>query len=491
MPATIPAADALPWFIVIPLLALIAVLVLPKRGPLIAIAALLGCIFTVSTLTSHLWQFGAQVHAAGGWTAPLGIVLYADGLTLCMLGVTAIVGVMVSVYAITGFRSPGATHFWPLWLLLLLGLNGLFLSRDLFNLYVCLEVIGLSAATLAAQKGSSEALAGAMRYMLTALLGSLLYLLGVVFLYHAYGTLSIDLLGAQMHDHVVTRAAFVLIAVGLLLKTALFPLHFWLPAAHSNASAAVSALLSALVIKASLYLLMRLWLDMFAPVVSAAGSIIAGCGAAAVLWGSIQALRQQRLKLLVAYSTVAQVGYLFLAFALNDTRAWQGVVYLAIAHALAKAAMFLAAGNIAQFSGHDRIGKFDNLAQRMPISVTAFAIAGVSLMGLPPSAGFIGKWLFLQGAIAEQQWALAAVMIGGGVLTAAYVFRVIGNSFTPCAEEQKNAGTPVAAHMQWAAMVLACCAIVLGFLAVPVLELLAIGEPLTLSGSTPAEGAQP
>lgn len=467
----------LPLLVTMPLLAAITAFVLPKIAKPIALLALLFNLFAVTCLGLALQQLGAHHHEVGGWQAPLGIGLYADGFSVLMLAATALVGLAVSVYASASFDAARAQTFWPLWLLLLVGLNALFLSRDLFNIYVTLELVGLTSATLAAQKADAGALAGAMRYMLAALFGSLVYLLGVVFMYHAYGTLALDLLSERVTGTPATQVAFALMAAGLVLKTALFPLHFWLPAAHASAAAPVSALLSALVVKASFYLLVRLWLDVFAPVSGNAGNIFAALGAMAVLWGSLQALRQTRVKLLVAYSTVAQLGYLFLAFPLLGSSAWQGIAYLAISHALAKAAMFLAAGNIALFTGHDTIAELDSLAQRLPVTVAAFAIAGVSLMGLPPSGGFIGKWLFLQGAIAQQQWAIAAVVIGGGVLTAAYVFKVLGNTFTPAQTEHSQAPRAVAARMQWAAMALACAAIGLGFVALPLLEILAVGAP--------------
>lgn len=477
------ALETVPWLpllIVVPLVAAIVAFVQPKAAKPVALAALTFHLLAIACLALTLSRIGVQAHSVGGWQAPLGIGLYADGLSLFMLLATGLVGLLVSTYASAYFENDCALGFWPLWLLLLVGLNALFLSRDLFNIYVALELIGMTSAILAAQKGDAGALAGAMRYLLVALLGSLLYLLGVAFLYHSYGTLALDLLRDNIVGTPATQAAFALIAIGLLLKTALFPLHFWLPAAHACAAAPVSALLSALVVKASLYLLLRLWLDIFAPV-SGAGNLFAALGSGAVVWGSLQALRQTRIKMLVAYSTVAQLGYLFLAFPLLGSSAWQGIAYLAIAHALAKSAMFLAAGNITHFTGHDKIAELDSLAQRLPVTIAAFAIAGVSLMGLPPSGGFIGKWLFLQGAIAQEQWLLAAVMIGGGVLTAAYVFKVLGSTFTPAATpaaaDQAQPPHRVTRRMEWTAMVLACAAIALGFVAQPLLELLAIGDP--------------
>jgi len=305
-------------------------------------------------------------------------------------------------------------------------LNALFLSADIFNLYVSLELMGLAAVALVALTKGADALTGAMRYLLVSLLGSLFFLLGVALLYHSFGSVDIALLAERMEPSPAVWAAMGLMSAGLLLKTALFPLHFWLPPAHASAPAPVSALMSALVVKASFYILLRLWLEIFPLTNAALAQFLGLLGAAAVLWGGLQALRQTRLKLLIAYSTVAQIGYLFLAFPLASIIGWKGALYILLSHAAAKAAMFMAAGNILHFGGHDRIADLDRVVQRLPLSITAFALAGVSIMGLPPSGGFIGKWLLLEAAIRSAQWWWGIILILGGLLSAAWVFKVIG-----------------------------------------------------------------
>ena len=221
-----------------------------------------------------------------------------------------------------------------------------------------------------------------------------------------------------------------------MAKAALFPLHFWLPPAHANAPAPVSALLSALVVKGAFYILLRLWFEAFpalmTPAVAQAFGVL---GAAAILWGSVNALFQPRLKLLIAYSTVAQLGYLFLLFPLAAARdggflAWSGGLIFLGAHACAKTAMFLTAGNILHAAGHDRIKDLDGITHVLPVSAFAFGLAGMSLMGLPPSSGFAGKWLLLSASLAQGQWWWVAVMLVGSLLAAAYVMRVLTHAFT-------------------------------------------------------------
>ncbi|CAE6509839.1 multisubunit sodium/proton antiporter MrpD subunit [Nitrosomonas nitrosa] len=478
----------------------VALILLPLSGALLtflfrAVATPIGiCVaLAINLCTVRLaWLISTQEvprYPLGGWGAPLGIDLYVDGLSMTLLIMSAVVGLAISCYAPSYFRSARhkLIYFWPLWLFLWTALNALFLSADIFNLYVTLELLSLAAVALAALAGSADALTGAMRYLLVSLLGSLCYLLGVALLYHAYATVDIALLAERVVASPITSAAFGLMMAGLLLKTALFPLHFWLPPAHASAAAPVSALLSALVVKASYYLLLRLWLEVFGNVNVGIDVILGVFGAAAVLWGSLQALRQSRLKLLIAYSTVAQLGYLFVVFPLAavNANAWQGALYLALSHAFAKAAMFLAAGNMLLFCGHDRIIDLDRVVQRLPLSLSAFALAGVSIIGLPPSGGFIGKWLLLEVAVAHALWGWAVVIVVGGILAAAYVFRVVGHAFTPAKNTHEVHAVP--AVMEWVALVLATSSILLGLSAAQTLMLFEVGDPFRiLSGEAPS-----
>jgi formate hydrogenlyase subunit 3/multisubunit Na+/H+ antiporter MnhD subunit len=273
---------------------------------------------------------------------------------------------------------------------------------------------------------------------------------------------------------------------GLLAKTALFPLHLWLPPAHAGAPSAASALLSALVVKGSFFLLVRLWFDVMPGLPSqVAAQMLGALGAAAILFGSVLALRQARLKLLIAYSTVAQIGYLFLVFPLASSpvmaqsssgAAWTGGVLQLVSHAIAKAAMFMAAGLAAEALGHDRIAGLGGIGRALPKTVFAFGLGGMSLMGLPPSGGFLAKGLLLTAAVAEGQWWWAVVIIVGGLLAGGYVFRVLIPALG-------GAGAPAAlrASVSWqreaVVLALALCAVLLGFVPLRSSELLQIGRP--------------
>ncbi|HEB93249.1 MAG TPA: oxidoreductase [Gammaproteobacteria bacterium] len=466
--------------IVLPLAGAVCCFLWPRRAVPLGLVTALGIVACVAGLGWQVVEQGAQRYAVGGWGAPLGIDLYADGLSLLMLMVAAVAGLGISVYSCGYFHRPDAKrdkakHFWPLWMFLWAALNALFLSADIFNLYVTLELLGLAAVALVALAGGADALTGAMRYLLVSLLGSLFYLLGVALLYHGFGSVDITLLAERVEPSPVVWAAMGLMVTGLLLKTALFPLHFWLPSAHASAPAPVSALLSALVVKASFYILLRLWLEIFPFANAALAQLLGLLGAAAVLWGGFQALFQARLKMLIAYSTVAQLGYLFLAFPLANVIGWTGALYMLLSHAVAKTAMFMAAGNILYFGGHDRIVDLDRVVQRLPLTITAFALAGVSIMGLPPSGGFIAKWLLLEAAIRAAQWWWGGILILGGLLSAAWVFKVVGYAFTQ--SEVPHETRTVPASMEWTALVMAVVAILLGLFAPWPLALLEIGSP--------------
>lgn len=401
---------SLPWIvgpIVLPLLGAIVAFVLRTRAVLpVSLLVALGIVVSVAGLGAQVLSGGPRSYALGGWDAPLGIELYADGLSVFMLVMTSLVGVAVSFYAVGYFwqgwgaagTRPGDYSdeygaFWPLWMFLWASLNVLYLSADLFNLYISLEILGLSAAALVTLGGGRTVLNAGMRYLMVSLLGSLAYLLAVALLYGAYGTLSLQLLGELVRVGPTAFAALALVTVGMAMKTALFPLHFWLPPAHANAPTPVSALLSGLVIKGTFYLLVRLWFDVFpAEVNPAAGELLGFLGAAAIVWGAVLAVRQKRLKLLVAYSSVSQIGYFFLLFPLATGgagfAAFSGGLYHAFSHGFATAAMFMAAGVVLKTLGHDEIKSLEGIAQRLPLTVASFAVAGVTLMGLPPSGGF-------------------------------------------------------------------------------------------------------
>ncbi|HJZ33564.1 MAG TPA: proton-conducting transporter membrane subunit, partial [Hyphomicrobiaceae bacterium] len=311
----------------------------------------------------------------------------------------------------------------------------------------------------------------ALRYLMFALLGSVLYLAGTALLYGSYGTLDIILLSHRVQAEPAILVAAALMTVGLLAKTALVPLHLWLPPAHAGAPAAARAVLSALVVKGSFFIVVRLWFDVFVQLPSfALAQLLAMLGAAAIVFGSVVALRQERLKLLIAYSTLAQIGYLFLmfplAFATGSARLESGGalasgILQAMSHATAKAAMFMTAGLFYAALGHDRIAGLGGVGRARPISVLAFALAGVALIGVPPSGASLAKDLLLQAAAETAQWWWTVVVHAGGILTSSYVQLVLAHALAP-ADAPITLHVPAARVREGSALVLALCSLLLG-----------------------------
>jgi multicomponent Na+:H+ antiporter subunit D len=435
-------------------------------------------------LAATLLQSGDTiVYLLGGWAPPLGIALRADTLSVVMMLAVAVVICGIGLYARSDFGSvAGAAEarapftFWLLLLAVWGSLNLVFVSGDLFTLYVALELLTFSAVPLVCLDGRGDTLRAALRYLLFALAGSLLYLLGAVLLYGAYGTLDITLLAERIRPEPIAWTVAALMTVGLLAKTALFPLHLWLPPAHAGAPAAASAVLSALVIKGSWFLVVRLWFDVMPGVVTlSAAQLLAGLGAAAIVVGSVVALRQERLKLLVAYSTIAQIGYLFLMFplafdavgsTLEHGAALSGGLLQAVSHATAKAAMFMAAGLVYAALGHDRIADLAGTARAMPITVLTFALAGLALMGVVPSGAYVAKKLLLDAADGSGQWWWTMVLQGGAVFTAGYVVLVLANALRRPSAPLSSVKR-VARLSEFAALALAVCSLLLAFAALP------------------------
>ena len=457
----------------------------------IAMVLLLAGLAVAAAVFGLVWQ-GHQplTYIVGEWHPPLGIALRADGISAAMMLTTAVVMCATGIFARGEFGQPrgspetrGSQVFWILLLGIWSGLNAVVLSADLFNLYVALELLTFAAVPLVSLKGYQETIKAALRYMLFALLGSVLYLLGTVLIYGAYGTLDIPLLASRVQPEPVAWIAASLMTIGLLAKTALFPLHLWLPPAHAGAPAPGSAVLSALVVKGSFFLIVRLWFDAMPGLMGFASSQMLGTlGAGAVLFGSVLALRQQRLKLLIAYSTIAQIGYLFFIFPLvagNEpwgSVAWTGGWLQLFSHAFAKASMFMAAGLIAEALGHDRIAELTGIGRAIPVTVFAFGLAGLSLMGVPPSGGFVAKWLLLLATVMEGQWWWAAVMLVGGLLAGGYIFMVLGKALGNATVPLKIV-TPVSRSREIVVLTLALFAVLLGLVPLQPSEFLQIGRP--------------
>jgi multicomponent Na+:H+ antiporter subunit D len=469
------------WAIWAPLAAALALLAVPVAlRQAVGFAASLAAAVPVWLLVDRVRREGS-LRGPIGWPQPLGVELHADALALPFIALTALVGVGVACYAIVAFRDRGSlgpwdapVAFWPLWLLLWGALNTLYLSSDLFNVYVGLELVTLAAIGLVVLPGTRVTLAAALQYLIAALAGSLAFLFGLALLYARHGGLDLFELGATLEPGPVAQGAFALLALGLMVKAAVFPLHFWLPDAHGHALPPVSALLSGLVVKAGFYLLVRLSFDTFGAVLDP--NHATAIGAVAVLgiaWASLHAMGQARLKRLLAYSTVAQLGLMMLLFPLvvaggaptggMDARTfagWGGGVTLALSHGLAKAALFLCAGAFIEAVGSDALRDLAGMARHLPLAFAAFVLASWTLLGLPPSGGYAAKSLYLEAAAGGSPWGWAVQ--GATLLTAVYLAIALRAAWGPPRAPASLRRVPLA--LQAVPFALASIAALLGWL---------------------------
>lgn len=412
-----------------------------------------------------------SVLLTGVLTVPLGppqatVVLVADGLAAGLVLVSATVALLTTLFAVTQGPGSGAVGpaYWPLGLALLTGLHGVMLAGDLITAYLMLELVAVTGAALVVLGGGRRRLAAGARYFYAEMAASLAFLSGAALVWLATGTVVLHEIPGTLTDTAEGRLGLALLTVGLLLKVPVFPLHFWLPAAHATAASAVSPWLSALVVKSAFVVLARVWLT--GPVEvppAAAAQLLGALGAAAVLWGGVAALRATEVKRLVAYSTVAQLGLLLLIVPLagaGSDHAWVGGVVHAIAHALPKAALLMAVSLLAVTMGSTTV------------AVLTIGISAVSLVGLPPTAGFVGKWYLLLASMETGQWWWAVTVVGGGLLTAAYLTRLL----QPCLQASSAPGARVVRHPADAvALALALLALVLGLFPETLVLLVQVG----------------
>jgi formate hydrogenlyase subunit 3/multisubunit Na+/H+ antiporter MnhD subunit len=440
----------------LPLACGLQMLLFDRRSGLLVVVVSLASLGAAAFAVQEVVNNGDVYINLGGWDAPLAIRLHLMPVSAVLLAFTALIHTLVAFYALGSRHSKMRdTDYWPLSCLLHASLAALWLSNDVFNWYITLELLGLVSVALITLSGP-KAYAPALNYLMLSLAASLCYLLGVALLYGQYGVLDLELLADQVRTNTTTRTALLLMTLGLMLKAALWPLHLWLPGAHAGAPTAVSALLSALVIKGPLFILWRLWTQLApAELAQDAGFVMALAGIAALLSGGWSALRAPYIKVLVAYSTVAQLGYALLALGLMLH--WQhpelhlALWFFVIAHGLAKVSMFLAAGEMQATLNRKGVAALKGATQTMPVAMFAYAVAGGSLIGIPPSGGFLAKWELLQPILqVPAHWPWAFGILLGTLASALYVFRGVVLAFerVPVSARPLNAD-PLA---QWLAM---------------------------------------
>lgn len=404
----------------------------PVLARVTALAALLIAFMSSIGALKYALAEGAWHYFFGGWAPPWGIEYVIDPLSGGMAALVSFFGLLVLIYAGPYLSTKIAKergYFYTLYLLCVAGLLGMVVTGDVFNLYVFLEITSLAAYALIAS-GGSKATVAAFRYLLIGTAAACLYLLGIGYLYALTGSLNMADL-AELLPMLDAPTALViaagLIIIGLGIKMALFPLHGWLPDAYASAPAPVTAFIAAVMAKASAYAIYRILFFVFkaAGPATIALNMVGWMAAAGILFGSIMAIAQRDLWRMLAYSSVAQMCYIALGLALANTMGLYGALLHILNHAITKGCLFLIAGSIAWQTGIRDINQFARMCRRMPWTMAVFVIAAMSMIGLPPTAGFFSKLYLVLGSIEAGAWGFVAVLVASSLLTAVYFFRVI------------------------------------------------------------------
>ncbi len=369
----------------------------------------------------------------GGWSSELGISYRMDLLSGFLATLVALIGFLAVLYPPkVGYQTKPDRNLpiHGLSLLLLTGVMGVVMSSDLFNLFVFLEIYSIAAYALIALGGPLAALA-AFRYLLIGTVGSSIYLLGVGFVYFSTGTLNMAeasqrllLLGES--PTVITAA--VLLVAGLAVKMALFPMHVWVPDAHSNATPSVHVFLASVMVKVGAYAVIRIVFDVLPPGFTdyfPLYGVLVTTGIIGIVFGSWMSFRQDDYKRMLAYSTVAQMGFISIGIGLDSTVALVGALLLVLVHSFMKAVMFFVAGSVYESTGRKKIPQFAGLGRRMPWTMVGFTVAAASMVGLPPTGGFFSKFYLVLGAAQQGTWIVAVVVVGSSLMTLAYFLPIV------------------------------------------------------------------
>lgn len=424
--------------IVVPLLGAPLAALLPSgRAPWLFATAVSWVGFAMAIqLLLQVLETGAVSYELGGWSPPWGIEIRVDVLNAFIAFTVTLIGAVV-----TPFAGPSAAReinnrkiplFYSLFLLVYTGLLGITVTGDIFNMFVFLEISSLATYSLIALGKDRRALTAAYQYLIMGTIGATFFLIGVGFLYSLTGTLNIADLAARLPDVSDTRTAytaFAFLVAGVGLKLALYPVHLWLPNSYTYAPSVVSAFLAATATKVAVYVLLRVLFTVFGTDYSfnymPLAPILMGLSIVGIIATSLSALMQIDAKRLLAFSSVAQIGYMVVGLAFVTTAGLTAAITHIFNHALMKGALFLALGAVAHRIGSTRIRDMEGIGKAMPWTMSAFAIGGLSLIGVPLTAGFISKWYLILAALEKGWWWLAVVVLITSLVAVMYIWKVV------------------------------------------------------------------
>ena len=368
------------------------------------------------------------VVSLGGWRPPFCINLVAGPVGILFSSIIALVGLLVSIYALDYIKEGAVEKYHMLYLLLLTGATGVVLTGDIFNLFVFFEILCISSYALVAYLGDRAGIESSIKYLIQGSIGSSFILIAVGLLYGLFGTLNMADIARNIHSisPISLFVPLVLFITGLGVEAALFPLNAWLPDAHSSAPSSISAILSGIAIEVGIYAVARVVFTIFGA--SSILQFLMILGVITLLVGEMSAFSQNNIKRLLAYSSIGQIGLILFALGIGTSYGITGGLFQFISHALSKSLLFLTVGYMIYRTGSMEISSLEGMGKKMPLSSLAFTIGAFSLIGLPPFVGFPSKFLIVRAALAEGE-VLFTVLIGlvllGTVIEGTYFFRVI------------------------------------------------------------------
>ncbi|MEQ1438093.1 proton-conducting transporter membrane subunit [Fontimonas sp. SYSU GA230001] len=424
--------------VVVPLLAapLCVVLRRPRAAWAVYAAAATATLVIAALLVAQTADGTVLRYALGGWPAPFGIEYVVDAANALPLLLVGLLAFAVAIYApqvvAAETEAPRIYLYYTCLCLYLAGLLGIGITGDAFNVFVFLEISSLSAYALIAMGRRRRALLAAFRYLVMGTAGGTFVLIGIGLLYALTGTLNMADLAERvpaLYGNRALTAALGFIGVGLAIKAAVFPLHAWQPDAYAEASSAASLLLAGAGAKIAIYAFLRYAFGIFGSgFVNGAlplSELLLLLGVIGMLIGSAVACFQQDFKRLLAWSSIGQVGYIVAGIGLADARGLSAAYLHLFNHGLIKGGLFAVAGIVLLRAGGTHLDDFAGLARRMPVTFAVLLIGGLGLIGMPLTAGFVGKWALAQALIGGGQWGVLAAMLFSSLLAVVYVGRVI------------------------------------------------------------------
>jgi multicomponent Na+:H+ antiporter subunit D len=423
--------------VVIPLLAAPVTAMLPNgRLPWLLTLTVTWVCFVLSGWQLSIVLDGSVIsYELGGWAPPWGIEYRVDAVNAFVALIVAGIAAITLPYALLTVEQEiprqQTSLFYSTFLLCLVGLLGITQTGDVFNLFVFLEISSLSSYVLIATGQQRRALTAAFQYLIMGSIGATFLLIGIGLVYAETGTLNMLDLHQRLQpilDHRTVHTGFVFIVVGIALKLALFPLHLWLPNAYKYSPSAISVFLSATATKVAVYIMLRMIFTVFSSdflKITPTEHILLLLGIFGVILASITAIYQRDIKRLLAYSSIAQISYMVLGMGMASALGVTATLVHVFNHALMKGALFMAAGAIVYRVGSSRFENLNGVGRQMPWTFAAIVISGLSLIGIPGTAGFISKWYFVLAALEQQFWLITLVVLLGSLLSVVYIWRIV------------------------------------------------------------------